>query len=301
MFRSTFWKRLLKAGALFALSLGIVSSGWAERVLQDESGHSVKLPDQVKRAICLTPSVTDTAYSLGAAPQIVAITDFTLFPPQAAQEKPSIGDILNPSIERILSFHPDVVIAVSTLNSPETIRGLERVHIPVFRLDGRGLAGVYSSILSIGRVLGRDREATALVEQLKTRQKRIEEEAKGKNQPRIFLALQLEPCITAGKGAFITELISVAGGRSVTADLTPDWLRVNLEGIIPRNPQYILLMKNAGFGLKEMQAQPGWKSLAAVKAGHILYADERLQIPGPSAFDGLEDLARQIRMTRQSD
>lgn len=286
--------RFFRTFATLILALLCALNARAERVLQDETGRTVRLADHVSRVISLTPSLTDTVYALGASSQLVAITDFTSHPPQAAREKPSVGDILNPSIERIVSYHPDVVVAVSTLNSPETVKGLERVHVPVFLIDGRGLTGVYNSIVSMGKVLGREREAATLTAQLKNRQARIEQDAKNKPHPSVFLAVQLEPCITAGKGAFITELIGIAGAHSVTDDLKQDWLRVNLEAILPRKPQYILLLKSAAFTLKDMRALPGWRALEAVKAGRIIYADDRLQIPGPAAFDGLEDLARQI-------
>jgi ABC-type Fe3+-hydroxamate transport system substrate-binding protein len=111
----------------------------------------------------------------------------------------------------------------------------------------------------------------------------------------VFLALQLDPCITAGKGAFMTELIGIAGARSVTADLPQDWLRVSLEAILPRKPDYILLMKSAPFDIKDMRARAGWNALAAVKLGRVMRADDRLQVPAPVAFDGLEDLAQQVQ------
>jgi iron complex transport system substrate-binding protein len=270
----------------------------AVRVLQDEEGRSVKLPDRVNRVISLTPSITDTIYGLGASSQLIAITDFTEYPRLAAKEKPSIGDILKPSLERIFAMHPDVVIAVSTLNSPETIKGLERIGIPVFLLHGRGLAGVYSAITNVGRVLGRDREASALTSQLKSREQKLRTTANGKKQVSVFLAFQLDPCITAGKGAFITELVEAAGVRSVTSDIAQDWSRVSLEAILPRRPDYVVIMQNVPFGLQDMQARVGWKSLDAVRNGRLIRADDRLQIPGPSAFDGLEDFARQIYSAR---
>src|SRR5437899_5764908 len=126
------------------------SSAWCTRTLQDEAGRTVTLPDQVKRVISLAPSITDTIYSLGGASQLAAITDYTQYPSEAAKEKPSIGNILKPSLERITTLHPDLVIGIATFNSRETINGLERIGIRVFLLSGRGLAGVYSSVASIG-------------------------------------------------------------------------------------------------------------------------------------------------------
>ncbi|HET9696777.1 MAG TPA: helical backbone metal receptor [Terriglobales bacterium] len=277
-----------------ALWLALAGFVHASRVVQDETGRSVTLPDRVERIVCLTPSVTDTVYALGASEQIVGISDFTMYPKQAAREKQSVGDILKPSLERIYAMHPDVVIAVSTLNSPETFRGLDRIGVAYFLVHGRGLAGVYSSIESIGRAIGREHEASALLLKLKAREQAVRASARKRKPVSVFLVVQLDPCITAGKGAFITELIEASGAKSVTDDLAQDWQRVSLEAILPRHPAYIMLMKTAPIELKDMQSRVGWKSLEAVQRGRIIRADDRLQSPSPVAFDGLEDLARTL-------
>jgi ABC-type Fe3+-hydroxamate transport system substrate-binding protein len=285
----------MKRLSIFAAVLWMCSFAQASRTVEDATGRKVTLADHVSRVVCLTPSVTDTVYALGAAAEIVGITEYTEYPPQAQKEKPSVGDIVNPSLERIVTMHPDVVIAVSTLNSPSTIQGLERLGIPVFLVTEHGLAGVYSSITSIGRALGRDRDATALVAQLKAREQKVRTAALKTQHPTVLLVVQLDPCITAGRGAFMTELIEVAGAKSVTDDLTQDWLRVGLEAIIPRNPDYIMLMKSAPITLQDLRSRTGWNSLRAVREGKIFRADDRLQIPSPAAFDGLEDLAKEIQ------
>lgn len=286
---------LLKKPITFvALWLALAGFVHASRVVQDETGRSVTLPDRVERIVCLTPSVTDTVYALGASEQIVGISDFTMYPKQAAREKQSVGDILKPSLERIYAMHPDVVIAVSTLNSPETFRGLDRIGVAYFLVHGRGLAGVYSSIESIGRVIGREHEASALLLKLKAREQAVRASARKRKPVSVFLVVQLDPCITAGKGAFITELIEASGAKSVTDDLAQDWQRVSLEAILPRHPAYIMLMKTAPIELKDMQSRVGWKSLEAVQRGRIIRADDRLQSPSPVAFDGLEDLAHTL-------
>ncbi len=289
MFRS--WRKL--GFALVVLASAMPS--WARRVVTDEEGRTVTLPDQVQRVISLTPSITDTIYALGGAPQLIAITNYTFYPPQAAKEKPSVGDILSPSLEKIATLRPDVVIAVSTLNSPDTVKGLERMGIPIFLVRGRGLAGVYRTVQSVGLVLGRQREATAVVEQLRGREQRIRAEGQKARRPSVFLVVSIDPCITAGRGAFISEMIEAAGARSITGDLSQDWTRVSLEAMIPRNPDYLLMMMDAPFQLKDLRSRAGWSTMDAVKQGRIIHLDDRLQVPGPVAFDGLEQFAKQLR------
>jgi iron complex transport system substrate-binding protein len=281
---------LLLALALIAFTLPAA----ALRVVADETGRKVTLPDHVHRIVCLTPSITDTVYAIGAGDNVAGITDYTLYPPQARQ-KPSIGEILRPSLERIAVLHPDVVIGSAPLNDAETIRGIERMGIPVFLVNATGIEGIYNSIASIGRALGRETEAAALVGRLRERERKVRAQAAAGAHPSVFFAISIDPCITAGRRAFITELLSVAGARSVTDDIAQEWINVNIEAILPRKPKFILLLKDSPFGLKDMREHPGWSSLEAVRVGRVIQIDDRLQYPSPVAFDALEELARQLR------
>jgi len=276
---------------IFILALALPVS--ATRVLTDDAGRKVTLPDHVHRIVCLTPSITDTVYAIGAGADVVGITDYTQYPPQARQ-KPSIGGVLRPSLERIAVLHPDLAIGIGSFNDAETIRGIERMGIPVFLVNPTGLAELYNSIAAIGRALARESEAAALVQRLHSREQAVRAQAAA-NQPSVFLAISLDPCITAGRRAFVTELLSAAGARSVTSDLQQEWINVNIEAIIPRKPTFILVLRDAPFGLREMKEHAGWRSLEAVRMGRVLRIDERLQYPSPVAFDALEEFARQLR------
>ncbi len=142
--------------------------------------------------------------------------------------------------------------------------------------------------------MGREKEATALIAQLRVRESKVRAQSASKVKPSVLLVLSIDPLITAGRNAFITEMISAAGARSVTDDLTQDWLQMNVESILPRKPDYILVMKDGPVSLKDMQQRAGWNSLEAVRQGRVIVADDRIQIAAPVAFEGLEDLARQI-------
>ncbi len=277
-----------------ALLLALTSCAWAVRWERDDTGRSVAVPDQVHRVVSLSPSLTNTVYALGAQSVLVGITNYTVYPPQAAQEKPSVGAVVGPSLEKIVALHPDLVLALPEFNGAETIEGLERLGIPVFLFNTGNVSNIYRTVELVGRVLGRDREATALIASLRARESKVRAQSTGKNKLAVLLVLSIDPLITAGRNAFITEMISAAGARSVTDDLAQDWLQMNVETILPRKPDYILLMKDGPVNFKDMQQRAGWKSLEAVRQGRVIVIDDRIQIPAPVAFDGLEDLARQI-------
>src|ERR1700733_2736778 len=146
---------------VFMLLAGWILPAQASRVLTDESGRKVTLPDHPHRVICLLPSVTDTVFALGSGDDVVAISDYTTYP-AAALKKPSIGSLVNPSIETILSFHPDLVVGSSIPGSTETATQLNTVGVPVYLVDPHGLAGILHSVDSVGEALNRAPEAAAL-------------------------------------------------------------------------------------------------------------------------------------------
>jgi len=276
------------------LLLILTCSVWAVHMERDETGRTVAVPDHAHRVISLAPSITNTVYALGAQVDLVGITDYTVYPAQAVREKPSVGKVVNPSLERIIALHPDLVLALPEFNGAETIAGLERIGIPVFLFATGDIANIYRSVESVGRVMGRETEATALIAQLRAREAKVRAQAEGKPRPSVILVLSIGPLITAGKNAFITQMITAAGARSVTDDLKQDWAQVSVEAILPRKPDYILVMKDGPVSLKDLQQTAGWSSLPAVQRGRVIVLDDRIQVPGPVAFDGLEDLARQI-------
>src|SRR3984885_2307918 len=214
---------------------GWVSPAYASRVLTDESGRKVTVPDHPHRVVCLLPSVTDTVFALGSGDDVVAVSDYTTSPP-AALKKPSIGSLVKPSIETILSLHPDLVLGTEIPGSAETATQLEAVGIPVYLGYPRGLAGILHSVVNIGQALNRGQQVADLNASLERRIEAVRARTAGKASPRVLVPIWYDPIITIGKHAFITEIIEAAGAKSVTDDLIPDWPQISMETGIARGP-----------------------------------------------------------------
>lgn len=268
------------------------------RTLHDELGREVTVPDHPHRLVCLAPSITDTVYELGRGADVVGITDYTKYPPEAVQ-KPSVGGIVNPSLEKLAALHPDLVLAIGDLNGFAVIRSIEQMQFPVFVVYPRGVEGIYRSVQSIGDAINQREGAAALVSRLRSREKAVRERVAGKPSPAVFFLVWADPVMTAGKGAFITELIEIAGGRSVTKDLSNEWPRISLEALIERQPEYVILVRGPALTLESLQKQEAWHSVDAVAKGRVIYVDDRINSPSPLAFDALEDLAKQLHPAGQ--
>ena len=265
----------------------------ANRTLTDEAGRRVVVPDHPHRVICLMPSVTDTVFALGAGDDVVGISDYTKYPEEALK-KPSVGDLIKPSIETIVALHPDLVIGVQPDAPMETTGQLERLGIPVFLISPHGIAGILHSIESIGQALNRTTQSNALVATLQHRVDTVRERTKSLPAPTVFMPIWYDPIITIGKHAFITEVIEAAGGRSVTDDLEQDWPHISMEVVLTRAPEALLLVRGGKTTLEVLQNHPGWNNVPAVKARRVYYVDDRINFPSPVAIDALEDLAKQF-------
>ena len=283
-------KRLLTLLPMIAI---LATPCLASRTLTDEMGRTVVVPDHPHRVICLMPTVTDTVFALGAGDEVVAISDYTKYP-TAALKKPSVGDLINPSIEMILSLHPDLVIGTQPKGPMEVTDQLERAGIPIFLVSPHGIAGIFHSIKSIGSALNRTPQADALIHSLQQRVDAVKARTKGLPVPRVFMPIWYDPVTTIGKNAFITEVIEAAGGRSVTDDLSTEWPQISMEVVLERAPDALLLVRGGKTTLKVLQDRPGWNSMTAVKEHHVYYVDDRINFASPVAIDALEDLAKQF-------
>jgi iron complex transport system substrate-binding protein len=263
------------------------------RTVQDQLGRTVQVPEHPHRLVCLMPSVVDDVYALGAGADVIAVTDYTKYPAEA-RNKPSVGSILSPSMETIVALHPDLVLGSAELSHTETLQQLERLGITVFMVSTHGVDGIYQSIASLGQALNREDSARELIARLRGREAAVRRQVKGKPVVSILMPVGDDPIITIGKHAFITELIEIAGGHSVTADIEQEWPQISLEALLARAPEALLLIRGSRMSIDKIRGQPGWGSLPAVINNRVYYADDRINLPSPVAFDALEELAKQI-------
>jgi ABC-type Fe3+-hydroxamate transport system substrate-binding protein len=265
----------------------------AARMLTDDLGRSVTVADHPHRLVCLMPSLVDDVYALGSGSDIIAVTDYTKYPPEA-KAKPTVGLPLSPSIETIVSLHPDLVLASGDLNLRETVSKLEKLDIPVFAVTAHGIEGIYESIARVGQALNREQDAAREISSLREREAAVRQRVAGKPVINVLMTIWYDPIVTIGKSAYITDLIEVAGGHSVTSDIREEWPQVSLEAVLARAPEALLLVRGSKMSVEAVRDRPGWRTLAAVRNNRIYYVDDRIEIPSPVAFDALEDLAKQF-------
>jgi len=286
-----------RAGAwLGALALVVLAPGGvAAFAVTDQTGRQVTLEAPPRRIVSLVPSVTELIFAIGAQDLLVGVTDFCDYPP-AARRKPSVGGMLAPSLETLVALRPDLVVATTAGNREETVTQLGRLGIPVYLVNPERIAGVLDVISRLGGLTHREGEAARLQASLQARVDAVVARVKGRPRPRVLYVLWPDPLIVPGRGALVSELLALAGGDSVTSDVGDQYPRLSLEAAVARSPEVIILASHgSGQGRMAREKWERFKSLPAVKAGHLYTVDGNLlHRYGPRMVDGLEGLARLI-------
>lgn len=268
--------------------------GPISRILTDDAGRTVSLPIKVDRVISLAPNLTEIVFAVEGGDRLVGRTSYCDYPPEA-KSVTEVGDTLHPSVERIISLKPQVVL-VSTASQLEVFtQQLQNQNIAVFVTDPHDLEGVFRTIEQIGEMLGKTDRATALVKSLRQRTDAVEQAVKDKTPVRAFYQLSGEPLYTAGHDAFVTDLMRRAGAISVTAELPGAWPKYSSESALAAKPDAIILPTGGSMGAANENVTEALRQSPAVKQGRVYKInDDHLVRPGPRAVDGLEEMARAL-------
>ncbi len=244
--------------------------------------------------VSLAPSITEIVFSLGAGDRLVGVTDACDYPLQA-QQITSIGPFVHPNLERILAIEPDIVIAAGPMP-----RGKDRLFkssgIQVVVVSIRSLGDVFTAIETIAEATGQEEEGAELIAGLNERLARMP--ALPARRPTVFFEIWNDPLTSPGRDSFLTEVVEKAGGRSITADLPGDYVRISPDFVLQQDPDAIVMgyMTGSGTGIATLRKRIGWAELKAVRSGMVLddLDSDALLRPGPRLVDAIEELAGRL-------
>jgi len=245
--------------------------GSASATVVDDAGRSHAAPLAAERIVSLVPSVTELLLELGLGERLVGRTDFDTAP--QVRELPSVGGGLQPTLEALIALRPDLVIRFEGPSDPTTPRRLDEAGVAHFAVRPERVADVRSIALRLGRLLGREARAEALVADLDARLDSLARAARDKPGVRVAFLLGGPTAWVAGPGTYIDELITLAGGVNVFADLDRTYAEVPLEQLVVRTPDAVLVPRGAAVPARLPDSLP------------VIEVEGDVQLPGPSVAD----------------
>ncbi len=268
----------------------------ATRTVTDEAGRRVSVPADVTRIVSLAPNDTDILYALGAAEKIAGVTDFSEIPAGEPHVE-SVGEPVEPSLERIAALQPSLVFVDGSINRWETVYSLEGLGIPVYATDVHTVQGMIRSVREIGAVIGENAAGEALAARLETRLEAVHARLAGHSPKSVFFVVWEDPLITTGRNTFLADALRWAGAKSVVS-VSEDWPHISLEEVLAKQPQYLIFpASSAGTPAeiaRSLERRAGWRDLKAVKDGHILVVNDAINRPSPPLIGAIEKLARAL-------
>lgn len=269
----------------------------------DALGHEIGWARPPQRIVSLSPSVTEILFAIGHDAQtIVGRTRFCTAP-SAAAAVPSVGGIVDPSLEEVLLRQPDLVLATRG-NPLEFMESLVHLGLPVYAIETRGgLRQILETISEVGAVTGRDTAAGQVAAELQDRIAEVRwrtQSLAGEDRARVYYGEIEGTHWTAGPESFIDDVITAAGGRNVGGIAPWAWGALSIEAIISQDPQ-VYLGTYAAEGRQMARAraerilarEPAWRDTQLGRNPRIfLVHEDCLQRPGPRVVDVLEEFAR---------
>jgi iron complex transport system substrate-binding protein len=253
-----------------------------------------------QRIISLIPATTEMLFAMGAGNRIAGVSDYDRFPPEVSK-LPRVGGLLDPNVERLISLRPDLVIVYDS--QTDLRQQLDRAGIPMFRYAHRGLPDITETMRALGERVGSKAAADAAASRIEAQLAAVRARVAGRPRPTTLLVFDrdagaLRHINASGGYGFLHDVLELAGGTDVLADLKQQSVDMSSEMILRRAPEVIIEL-HYGASLKperfdnERKVWNALPSVPAVKNNRVyLLGGDEFVVPGPRMIVAAERFAK---------
>jgi iron complex transport system substrate-binding protein len=232
-------------------------------------------------------------YAIGAGEELVGRTNACDWPAEA-KKVPVVGAFGRPSLEVLASIQPDLVLDVD-LSDNQTGDKISAMHIRREHIRCQTPDDIPAALRRLGQLTGHAHEADSLALVISSGLESYRKEAAAKpRKTTIYLEIWDDPFWTGGRHSFISNLITIAGGRNIGDAVDKEYFEISPEWVIRQNPDVIacMYMSNETPAAEKVRTRPGWSSISAVKNNRIYDRfDNNLYLrPGPRILEGIAGL-----------
>jgi len=289
-------------------------------------------PPVPERIVTLAPNLTELAFALGLGPWVVGVSDYVTWPKEAL-ERPRLGGLFDPNLERVVSLRPDLAIVLPS--QAEAAAKLGRAGIATLTVGIESVEDVAKAARTVGERCGAAEAGQELAERLTEelaprpdalkpraprrgatgRSETEASEARAGTSPplRVLLSVDRAPgrtenLLVAGPGTYLDELLTRLGAVNVFEDAPVRYPQVGMEEVLDRAPDAIVEVR-AG-DLPDTVARrlvADWSRYPALPAVRrdavVVIAEDYALVPGPrlpQLYDRLEQALRRAVVTRRS-
>jgi iron complex transport system substrate-binding protein len=241
-------------------------------------------PATPARIISLSPAITSELYDLGAQNSLIGVTRHCMNP---GNKKDIIGSLTDLNLEKIILLRPDLIIAGKDANRKKDIEKLLSMGFRVEIIEGcENFECMCSEFIKLGGLTGRRKEAQRIVGKCRKEVSFISARA-GSRQYKVLWQVGANPLVAAGGSTFADEFIRLSGCINIFGDIKTKYPRVNMEEVLIRNPDIIIVISGMGTGADIWKTMKG---ITAVSKGRVftIEADKVCQATPIRFVEGLK-------------
>ena len=207
--------------------------------LTDATGRVVTIETRPDRVTTTNPSAAQTMWTLGAADQVVGLTQYADYLPGANQRENVSAAGLGVSVERVVATEPDLVLAPNA-TSRETVATLRAANLTVYHFPAAtDVEAVAAKTQTIGRLTGNTEAATETNAWMWRNVAGVESRTADVDRPQVLYPLL--GGFAVGNNTFIDEIITTAGGENVAASEFEGYRQLNDEAVIALDPEVLIV------------------------------------------------------------
>jgi ABC-type Fe3+-hydroxamate transport system substrate-binding protein len=240
--------------------------------LVDDFGDTLATGLAARRIVSLNPTTTEILFAIGAGSRVVGRTRWDVWP-DSARLVPDLGDGIRPNVEAVLAARPDLVVLYASADNRAAAQRLRAAGIATYAAKIDSIVEFERAVLALGRLTGDTARARLTRDTVRAALDAVRAATRALPAPTVFWHVWDDPLITIGGGSYMTELVAIAGGRNVYAELPDVSPQVSREDVLRRDPDVVIAGPQ---GAKRIAADVAWRPLRAVRDGRVVVVDTNL-------------------------
>ena len=284
-------KKIIKNSFYFALlviSIFIVSCSKknAENGKKEEN-------KKYNRIVVLDPATVEMIYMLGAEDKIVGVANLErskVWPEEKIAKLESVGTFMKPSLERIITLKPDLVIT-SALTDDNLNNGLKSNNIEAKRIQANSIEEIFTNFMEVAKMLGKENEANKIIAEKRAKLEEIKKMATG-NKKGLFV-MSASPLMVFGNDNLPNDIMKLLNIKNIAENQKGRNPIVTPEFIMKENPDIIItLLPNPA---QIVATNPQLKNVNAIKNNKFIVVNSSQILRGsPRTIDQIEEIAKAV-------
>ena len=252
---------------MLTFMVGCSSSESNESNVTNSNGEEVVVATSV--------AVTEILDKLGVEVSGVPTTSYEL--PKSTKDATKVGSPMNPDLEIIKSLNPTCVVSVDTLGSDFEKQFTEN-NIPSMFVNLSTVDGLKETIVNLGEKFDKSEKAVEIIAELENKENELNLSKKENKEDILILFGAPGSVMVSTDNSYVGNLVKIAGGNNIFESESSSFIQVNMEEIIKRNPDKILIMTHAvpdeaKKTVEEEFAKATWQQLDAIKNNKVYYLE----------------------------